>query len=262
MAKNKAYTIDQLDFLRVGYKSMTVKNLTQAFNEEFDENKTTTAIKSIMHKNNIKCGRGYGERLIPTYRVYTDAHLNFLIEGYKTQELSELTKSFNTHFGMDKTIVQIHGIMSRKGIRANRTGHFAQGHKPWNAGTKGKSKKNNTSFKPGQLPPRTKPLGYEREGKDGYIKVKVSNTYPFFQYKHVKIYIENFGPLPNGHCVIFKDSDNRNFDPANLEAVSRAELLKLNRNGYKNHHPDIKPAVLALSKLQVGISSKKKQMMS
>ena len=262
MAKNKAYTQEQLDFLRVGYTSMTVENLTRAFNAEFDETKTVVAIKSILHKNAIKCGRDYWERLIPRYRVYSDEHLGFLRENFKTQEISDLVKNFNKHFGMDKTVAQIHGLMSRKKIRANRTGHFAPGHKPWNTGTKGKTKKNKTSFKPGQLPPRTRPLGYEREGKDGYIEVKVSNTYPFFQYKHIKIYIENFGPVPNGHCVIFKDSDNRNFDPANLDAVSRAELLKLNRNGYKKQPDELKPAVFALSKLQVEISSKKKQVMS
>lgn len=259
MAKNKAYTKEQLDFLRVGYTSMTVENLTRAFNAEFDETKTTVAIKSILHKNAIKCGRDYGERLIPRYRIYSDEHLDFLRENFKTQEISELTKSFNAHFGLDKTRQEIHALMSRKKIRANRTGHFAPGHKPWNAETKGKTKKNKTSFKPGQLPPRTKPLGYEREGKDGYMEVKVSDTYPFFQYKHVKIYIENFGPVPNGHCVIFKDSDIRNFEPANLEAVSRAELLRLNRNGYKKHHPNIKPAVLALSKLQVKTQERLKE---
>lgn len=259
MAKNKAYTKEQLDFLRTGYKSMTVENLTREFNTEFNENKTVVAIKAILYKNGIKCGRAYGERLIPRYRIYSDDHLDFLREGFKTQEISELTKAFNDHFGMDKTVVQIHGLMSRKGIRANRTGHFAPGHKSWNAGTKGKTKRNKTSFKPGQLPPRTKPIGYERIGKDGYMEVKVSNTYPFFQYKHVKIYIENYGPVPKGHCVIFKNSDNRNFAPENLEAVSRAELLKLNQNGYKKHHPDLKPAVLALSKLQVKTKERSKE---
>lgn len=260
MAKNKAYTKEQLDFLRVGYKSMTIKKLTQAFNSEFNEDKTVIAIKSIMYKYKIKCGRGDGERFLPRYRIYSDEHLDFLRENFKTQEISELTKAFNAHFGMNKTVVQIHGLMSRKGIRANRKDHFAPGWKPWNTSTKGKVKKNKTSFKPGQLPPRTKPIGYERESKDGYIEIKVSNTYPFFQYKHIKIYTENFGSVPIGHCVIFKDSDNRNFDPANLEAVSRAELLKLNRNGYKKQPAELKPSVLALSKLQVGISKKRKDL--
>lgn len=260
MAKNKSYTKDQLEFLRIGYQSMTVEDLTKAFNIEFYENKTITAIKSILYKNGIKCGRAYGERLIPRYRIYSDEHLDFLREGFKTQEISELTRSFNAHFGMNKTTQELHALMGRKKIRANRTGHFAPGHKPWNYGTKGKTKRNKTSFKPGQMPPRTKPIGYERIGKDGYIEVKVSNTYPFFQPKHVKIYIEKYGHVPKGHCVIFKDSDIRNFDPYNLDAISRLELLKLNRNGYKKQPKEIKPAILTLSKLQAKVSDRKKEM--
>ena len=36
-------------------------------------------------------------------------------------------------------------------------------------------------------------------------------------------------PVPDGHLVLFADGDRRNFDPANLLLVSRAELAVMNK---------------------------------
>ena len=43
------------------------------------------------------------------------------------------------------------------------------------------------------------------------------------------VYEQNFGAIPKGFVVIHKDQDKDNDDPSNLEAISRAELLKRNR---------------------------------
>jgi len=51
--------------------------------------------------------------------------------------------------------------------------------------------------------------------------------------------------------VAFKDADKLNCEPENLMLISRAELLTLNRHGYREMPAELKPSVLALSKLQV-----------
>jgi hypothetical protein len=59
------------------------------------------------------------------------------------------------------------------------------------------------------------------------------------------------GPLPKGFAVALRDGDNRNCVEENLMLVSRAELLTLNGHRYKDAPGEIKPAILALAKLEV-----------
>jgi hypothetical protein len=256
---NRKYTDAHIEFLRVGYKKMTVEKLAEKFNREFGMNCSLCAIKTILNKRKIKCGRAPSERFVQRQRIYTDKMIDFLRINFKTLAILDLTAAFNKEFGMNKTPTQIHAVMNRKKIRANRTGHFSKNHVPWNTGTKGLTSANKTSFKAGHKPKNTKPIGYERVDKDGYLKVKVSEESPQFKFKHIVVYENHYGPVPEGFCVIFKDSDIRNFDPKNLAAISRKELLQLNRNQYKKQPDALKPSVFALSKLQSGIYEKIKE---
>lgn len=71
------------------------------------------------------------------------------------------------------------------------------------------------------------PVGTERESKDGYIVVKVREyaSVPMskdnWELKHVHVYEQAHGAVPDGCVVYFADGDRRNFDPANLVAVPR-----------------------------------------
>jgi hypothetical protein len=256
---NRKYTDAHIEFLRVGYKKMTVEKLAEKFNREFEMNCSLCAIKAILNKRKIKCGRAPSERFVQRQRIYTDKMIDFLRINFKTLAIRDLTAAFNKKFCMDKTHTQIRALLSRKGIKANRTGHFASNYVPWNTGTKGLTTANKTSFKAGHKPKNTKPIGYERVDKDGYLKVKVSEESPQFKFKHIVVYEKHYGPIPDGCCVIFKDSDIRNFDPENLTIVSRPELLQMNRNKYASQPGELKSTVLALSKLQVKTYEKIKE---
>lgn len=141
----------------------------------------------------------------------------------------------------------------------DRTGRFKKGNKPWNAGTKGQglTGANAGSFKKGNVPPNRKPLYSERIcPKDGFILIKIPERDPHtgfptrYKHKHVYIWEQANGPVPAGMVVVFRDSDKLNIEPDNLMLVSRAELLRLNRRGYKDTPDELKPSVLALSKLE------------
>ena len=108
------------------------------------------------------------------------------------------------------------------------------------------------------MPANRKPLGHERVcSKDGYVLIKVAERNPHtgfptrYKHKHVHIWEQAHGPVPAGQVVIFMDGDKLNFEPQNLMLVTRAQLLRLNKHGYKDAPKDIKPSVLALSKLEV-----------
>ena len=152
----------------------------------------------------------------------------------------------------------------------NEKGRFYKGHTTWNAGTKGQglTGPNSGSFKKGNVPPNRKPLWSERiDTKDGYVLMKVPEKDPHtgfptrYRFKHVWIYEQIHGPVPDGHVVIFKDQDKRNFDPDNLVAIKRAELLQINKAGYREAPDELKPSILALGKLKTTIGEQRRRIM-
>jgi hypothetical protein len=90
-----------------------------------------------------------------------------------------------------------------------------------------------TQFKKGQMPHTWKPIGSMRHDDDGYLQVKVSGTgYPPRDWRQVHrlLWEELHGPLPspNTHALVFKDGDKTNIMDANLELITRAELMRRN----------------------------------
>ena len=93
-----------------------------------------------------------------------------------------------------------------------------------------------TQFKKGHLPHNTKPIGYERINKDGYVEVKVKMrpSSPLcndnFAPKHRLIWEAVNGPIPKGHKLIFADGDKTNITLDNLLLITDAQMARLNQN--------------------------------
>ena len=254
--RSNSYTPEQVDFLREGYRRMKVEDLTDAFNVRFNQQRTVAAIKTILNRHKIRCGRPAKDRLINRQRMLTPEQVEYLRENYRDISLVDMTDKFNRHFGTTYSQKQITTALKNRGINSGRTGHFPKGSKPWNAGKKGYMGRNKTSFKAGREPHNTKWLGYERISKDGYIEISVAETNPHtgyerrFKPKHVVIWEQRNGPVPDGCCVIFRDGDKLNVTIENLVLVSRAELLRINQYGYKEAPEEVKPSLLVLAKLE------------
>lgn len=175
-----------------------------------------------------------------------------------TLPIAEYTEQFNKLFGDDKTKDQLHSFRKRNGWRTGRTGFYQKGEKPWNTGSKGVCKGSSTSFKKGQRPHNYMPVGTEAWTSDGYLRVKVSDKPVKWRYKGRMVWEEVNGPIPSGMSLIFIDGDHANCELSNLELVTRAELLRLNQNGYHKTPNELKPAVKSLSKLEVKVFSRSK----
>ncbi len=262
------YSSEQLAFLRDGYKSMKIKDLTRSFNKKFGMEKSESAIKGALGKNKITCGRKGKDRLIDQVKLLTSEQDAFVRREYKNYSLAELADQLNACFGTSFTEGQMKSYVKNHSIKSGRSGLFAKGHKPWNDGTKGQglTGPNSGSFKKGAAPSNRKPIGSERIcKKDGFLLVKVAETDPHtgfptrYKHNHRHVWEQNFGPVPEGMVVAFKDSDKMNCDVDNLMLISRAELLRLNQNQYRETPGQLKPSVLVLSKLQVKIQEKVKE---
>jgi hypothetical protein len=106
---------------------------------------------------------------------------------------------------------------------------FKKGNVPWNKGMKGFRPSVGTEFK-GDL------IGSKHPSWKGGIQI-ISNDVVYVwtgpnqrARRSRKIYEDNFGPIPKGYVIYHVDGDSHNDDPKNLIAISRAELLKRNRN--------------------------------
>lgn len=251
------YTTEHLEFLRTFYPQLSLPNLTRAFNECFDQAKTESQLKAATKNHKIRCGRTTGQMNKGRSRLFSRAEADFIKVGYTLMSLTDLTVALNAKFGTGKTEMQIRSFTRNHSIKSGRTGYFDAGSQPWNAGTKGVMKPNSGTFKKGDVPGNTRPIGSERIcSKDGYIQIKIRETNPYtgartrFKAKHVVIWEQAHGLVPDGMCVSFIDGDKLNCTVNNLELISRQELQYRNKNGYQYLPEEVKPTFRLLAKVQ------------
>jgi len=250
------YPIEQSEFLRVGFASMRIPELTQVFNERFGLKKTDGQIRSCLKNHQITCGRKPGFPAGYSF-LFSRRQEQFIRDNYTRLSQAALAVAFNVKF-MDeqKTAQQIITFIKRHHIKSGRNGCFEKGHVPANAGTKGLIRPNSGTFKKGNIPGNLKPLGTERINK-GYIEVKIAERNPHtgfptrYKCKHVVLWEQIHGPVPKGFIVIFMDGEKLHCVPGNLILINRQELLRLNKHQYKKMPDSVKPSVLALVKLEV-----------
>ncbi len=265
MPKKIKYTPSQIKFLRTGYLSINIHGLTKAFNDKFGTEKTEGQITATLKNHKIRCGRKPGDRLISRFRIFTTDQVQFIRDNYTGRSVAEMTVLFNNRFETDRAQAQVKSLVDNRGINSGRTSHFPRGNVPWNTGTKGLTTANKSSFKKGHPPANRKPIGSERIcSKGGFVLIKIAEKDPCtgfptrYKHKHVHVYEQENGPVPKGMVVALKDGDKTNCEPENLMLISRAELLNLNRHGYKDMPAKLKPSVLALAKLQIKTWAKEK----
>jgi len=249
---------------------MNIRDLTRAFNREYRETRTETAINSALTNRGIKCFRKPKNRLYSSrLRIYTEEQTAFIKENYKGRSIKDMTALFNSRFRAEKTELQIRSFVHNRSITSGRTGRFPKGHKPWNTGSKGQglTRANITSFKKGDIPANRKPIGSERiDSKDGFVLIKIRECDPYtgfptrYKLKHVRMWEKANGPVPEGMVVAFVDGDRTRCELDNLMLISRAQLLYLNGHGYRDTPDELKPSLLALSKLAVKTFEKAKNL--
>lgn len=249
----RVYTDEHIDYLREITPGRYNDEITKMFNAKFNMNATETAIRTLRQRNGIKS-------TVPKVKTqYTEEHLNYLRElcdeGFFNDEI---TKKFNEKFGTNKTERAIKSIRGKYGITTSARNYFKKGHTPWNKGKRGYMGPNKTSFKKGEIPPNYLPVGSERVTVDGYLEVKVKDP-NVWKGKHVLIWEEHNGPVPEGHCIIFGDGNKENLDINNLICVSRGQLLKLNQHGLIKNDADLTRTGVIIVDLQSKINERKKE---
>lgn len=190
---------------------------------------------------------------------YTQEERDFLRKFIPGHTLKEIVAEYNKRFDDQITESRVKGYMNNHKINNGLTGRFKKGHVPANKGTHPptRGRMAETQYKKGNLPHNTKPIGYERITKDGYIEVKVKmrpsapNANDNFKMKHRLVWEKEYGPVPEGHVVIFLDGDKRNFKISNLALISRAEHAQMARQGLRSAIPEATKTGVLMAKLSI-----------
>lgn len=181
----------------------------------------------------------------------TRAQIELIAKLYPDHTNSELAAQFNL------PLYSVKNLATRLGLRKTsehmqttaKRSQFKKGHATWNKGKPHPAHPNTVKhqFKKGSRPHNWQPIGSIRSN-DGYLEKKITDTGSTlhdYQALHHIAWIEAYGPIPDDHCVIFRDGNRENFEPENLECISRAELMR--RNTIYNYPPDVVSSIRALA---------------
>ena len=197
-----------------------------------------------------------------TFRYWTEEEKKYLSEIVSGRGYQEITEMMIEKFNLDYTKSQVSGAIKRYGLSTGRTGRFEKGHIPFNKGTKGLTGANKTSFKKGNIPHSLLPIGSESVTRDGYTIVKVSDKgkrNDCWRPKHRLVWEKHFGPVPDGHVIVFGDGDKTNFSPENLILVSRPQLTVMNNKKLIKDDVELTKAGVNVAQLMITINKAKKR---
>lgn len=249
-------------------RATVISDYHRAFSEAFGRSDVSAAnLHGLRKRKGWKVGRAPG-RYIGRHRSYSSAEIEWL-RANCTLEFAEYQAAFVAAFpGRQVSAQNLNGLRKRMGWRTGRTGHFAKGSEPANkgkvcpdgiGGRHPNARRN--QFRPGQEPHNTKGLGHERLTDDGYIMVSVAETNPHTGYerryvlKHVHLWEQANGPIPEGHCLKCLDENRANADPSNWTLIPRGALPRLNGGRATRHlsyaaaAPEIRPVLLTVAKI-------------
>lgn len=196
---------------------------------------------------------------------YTEEEHTFLRNFIPGHTYKEIVQAYNQKFKQPITESRVKSYMSNHKLKNGLTGRFEKGHVPVNKGTHPPTvgRMGDTQFKKGHLPHNTKPIGYERMTRDGYIEVKVMERpdrkkgIKNFVPKHRLVWEAANGPIPKGNKIIFLDGDKNNCDIENLAMVNAAENLELLRCNLRSENPKLTETGVLVAKLAVTTNRKR-----
>lgn len=197
---------------------------------------------------------------------WQEEHVAYFCEIVPGHSQSEIADMFEDRFGIRLSVVQIKNAKVRFGVRSGTNGgQFVKGQRAWNKGMplsewmspEAEQRCVAGRFKPGNLPHNSSVyrIGDERVNGDGYVEVKVMDRptdghHNNWRPKHLIVWEREHGrKVPDGHAVVFADMDRSNFDPENLVAIKRSDLVQINRMGLAYHDPESLRVCLAIIEL-------------
>lgn len=267
-------TDEQDAYLREIAFGKSVNQCTDALNERFGTNFTNAQIANYKSNHHISSGKKCWEFVDhKKLQKFPEEVRQFIFENYKGTSHKRMSERIKEKFDYNITPRQIKGFYGNNNLNSGLTGRFEKGHIPKNKGKRQTEfmslemieRTRGTRFKNGQLPHNTVPIGAVKELKDGYLRLKIDDKLKPKRKKdnwkplHHFMYEFYHGAIPAGYDVMFLDGNKRNFSKDNLEIITKAERLYLNRHGFISSDPEITKSGLALSRMMTKAYKRKNE---
>ena len=250
------YTDTEIDFIKENIKGKNTYELTEIFNKYFSTDLTRSQIRSCIKNRKITSEIEKKDLSKFLRRMFTEKQEQFIRNNVKGKSSRELTAILNAHFGLNFDVSQLRAYKKNHALKSNLDLRFKKGNVPWSKGKKGTNGWVSTQFKKGNIPYNHLPVGSERVTVDGYIEVKVSEPNKW-QLRQRLIWERHNGPIREGHCVVFGDSDRQNLDINNLILVSRQQLQILNNKNLIKKDANLTRTGVIIADLYLKISKRK-----
>lgn len=169
---------------------------------------------------------------------YTQKEIDFIFKHLRNYEsYSEFCDAFNAKFGTNVSRSSMSDLCCKR--------------------IKYPIGKNKTQYADGRRD-KALPIGTIRKTKNGCTYIKVSNTMSYFSgYKEPdwiplqkKVWMDNYGPVPEGKMICFLDCNRENLDIDNLYCIDRRVSARLAQNGWWSTNPDITLAGIKYAELK------------
>ena len=191
-----------------------------------------------------------------TRKLWTPDEIKVLQRWYPTTTAEELAAALERSvsqvyckaqaLGLKKDPEFVKALGRKYSQHPNAVAHrFKPGTIPPNKGKKVSpelyEKMRGTMFKKGGTPPNTRLMGAEQLRADGYIWKKIGHKK--WRQLHRLLWEENFGPIPAGHIVSFKNKNTRDIRLENLYLISRAEQMKTENSMIARYPEDLRKLI-------------------
>lgn len=175
---------------------------------------------------------------------WQEEHVAYFCEIVPGHSQGEVADMFEDRFGVRLSVSQVKNAKMRYHVRSGTSGgQFKPGQKAWNKGVpssewispEAMERCRASRYQPGNVPLNAKAfkVGDERINADGYTEVKIAElrskeVKKVWKQKHLIVWEREHGcKVPDGHAVVFADQDKSNFDPSNLVAIRRSDLVPI-----------------------------------
>lgn len=261
------YTQEMQQYIEEIYKGKRYNEIAALFNARFNTQRTAKQMNSYLSKRNMS--NGFGKRGYPGYiapknvlnRKYTEEERNFIFENYKGTSNQKLLEMIRERFpATEFNASRLKAFKARNNLDSGLTGRFVKGQASFNKGTKGLINVggNKTSFKKGNIPHNTDPIGTEKITSDGYLWIKIDNQIGVKKnvnwiQKHRYVWEQHYGPVPEGKMITFLDGDRTNFDINNLEMIDNEINIELHKSKLRYKDSELTRAGINIAKINVKV---------
>ncbi len=247
-----------VDYVRKHYMDMPLPELTKAANEKFGTNLNKSAMSTMKKRYKLN---GAPRAKIYSYK-FPEEVCRYIIDHYKGTGRQQMADLLLKEFGREYTSAQIKSFYHNHNLNSGITGHFVKGHPPHNKGKKMSpevyEKIKDTIFQKGHRPHNTLPVGTEIVNEDGYHVTKVAEP-NVWEFTHRLVWQQNFGEIPPGMLVSFKDTNKDNMESENLMLITMAENGVLNIKGLRSENAEITETGLNVAKLSIAVKQIRKR---